>query len=229
MENAKRNIYIYAHGILIPFSTDNFNNCILSMDGPKIPWTVSDLFASPPRLAMVYHVIVTSYNVFNPMGSIMAGGLLLTAGRSFVSSRHQQAVAIPSASKSQLLLRSMANGGLIGGILGITLGLGALYSKSRQGESLQPLPWNEEGIQTRVSGIQQNYKIRTLDLYVWVGAVFGALSHSVWNAMNQPKLGLSLLQTISLGSTVGSLSAITSIAYTEYQIRKALEALQDDE
>jgi hypothetical protein len=192
------------------------------MDDPQVKWTIADIFASPPRLAMVYHVMGTSYDVFNPVGAI-AGSLFGT-----VSLLRNKSAAIDAASKSRMLLKSIANGGLIGGALGITLGLAALYGKSRQGEKLEPLPWNEDGIQTRVSGIRHNYKIRTLDLYVWSGIAVGALSHSVRNTMNRPKVGLSLLQAISLGSTVGSISGIATIVSTEYFIRKTLNELQDD-
>jgi hypothetical protein len=116
-----------------------------------------------------------------------------------------------------------ANGGLVGGALGISLGLAGLYGKASQGEALQPLPWNDDGIQTRVDGLAHNYIARTLDLSVWTGV---AVAAALYASAKSP-LKLSLMQTLSLGSVLGSLTGIAFIGVTENRIQKALDA--DDE
>jgi hypothetical protein len=111
----------------------------IKMDGPTIPFTVNDLFRPSPRLFMVYHVASAGYDIFTPMGAILGGGvgLLLKgtgAGVTYFA----------------------ANGGLVGGALGISMGLAGLYGKASQGEALEPLPWNDDGIKTRVDGLAHN-------------------------------------------------------------------------
>jgi hypothetical protein len=167
------------------------------MDGPTIPWTVADLFVSPPKLAMVYHVSSAGYSVFNPTGSLLGGVLALGS-----MARGGTGPYTPL----------IANGGLVGGALGITLGLAGLYSKARQGEALEPLPWNDDGIQMRVNGLQHNYKVRTLDLSVWTGVAVATALYAVRPKILSP---LSLLQVVSLGSTLGSLSGMAFIANSE--------------
>lgn len=178
------------------------------MDGPKIPWTVADLFASSPKVAMVYHVGGAGYDVFNPTGSLLGGVVALGKFRGGTG---------PYVSY-------IATGGLVGGALGITLGLAALYSRASQGEALEPLPWNEDGIQTRVNGLRHNYKVRTLDLSVWTGVAVATAVYAVRPKILAP---LSLLQLISLGSTVGSLSGMAFIANTERNAKIALD--KDDD
>lgn len=171
---------------------------VIKMDGPTIPWTVADLFLwSPHRQAMVYHVMVTPLAVFNPVGAFIGGAVGLFRG--------------------YRLIPVIANGGLVGGALGMTLGLTALYNKASQGEGLKPLPWNDDGIQMRVSGLQHNYKVRTLDLSVWTGI---AVATALYVARKTSPL--SLLQAASLGTTVGGLSGMAFIAYTEKKIQQAL-------
>ena len=175
------------------------------MDGPTIRWTVADLFVSPPKLAMVYHVSGAGYDVMNPAGSLMGGVVAL--GR---MARGGTGPYLPW----------IANGGLVGGALGITCGLAALYSRARQGEALEPLPWNEDGIQMRVNGLQHNYKVRTLDLSVWAGV---AVATALYAARPKFVPPLSFLQVLSLGSTLGSLSGMAFIANSERKIKNALE------
>ena len=178
------------------------------MDGPKIPWTVADLFASSPKVAMVYHVASAGYDVFNPTGSLLGGIVALGMYRGGTGP----------------YVTYIARGGLVGGALGATLGLAGLYSKAIQGEALEPLPWNEDGIQMRVRGLQQNYKVRTLDLSVWTGVAVATVVYAV-----RPKimLPLSFLQLVSLGSTVGSLSGMAFIANSERNMKIALD--KDDD
>lgn len=181
----------------------------IKMDGPTVPYTIADVFLSSPRLAITYHVAGVSYDIFTPLGAIVGG-----------------AAGIVGGSSSSSTTRAVANGSLVGGALGMTLGLAALYSKAQQGDSLQPLPWNDDGIQTRVNGISQNYKIRTLDLSVWTGLAVAAALYATAKAPAVAKLGL--LQTLSLGSTVGSFTGMAFIAYSENQMQKALNNDDND-
>lgn len=174
----------------------------IKMDGPIIPWTVADLFHKPPKLAMAYHVVSAGYDALNPMGALLGGGLGLVRGNPVVA---------------------MARGGLVGGGLGMVVGAAGMYSKSLEGDALKPLPWNDEGIATRVAGVQTNYKVRTLDLSVWTGMAIAGVLYS----RGVIRAGGSLLNCLSLGSAVGGLSGFAFIGYTEYQMNKALNDGED--
>lgn len=175
------------------------------MDGPTVPWTVADLFKSPSRLALTYHVMSTPYDVLSPVGGMVGGAAFLTTG------------------VGTTLARSVAMGGLTGGAVGMTLGLAGMMSKARQGEALEPLPWNDDGIQTRVQGIQNNYKIRTLDLSVWTGVLVAGGIVAAYGTGSLGKGTWGIVQALSLGSVTGSLCGMGIIGVTEYKRNKQLE------
>lgn len=182
------------------------------MEDPKIPWTIADLSSIPSaKMGVVYHVMGTPFDLFNPTGAVIGGLLSFTSFGKRVG-------AIPM----------IANGGLLAGGAGMSLGLMALYGVSQKGEQASP-PWNDEGIQQRVDGLRHNFHVRILDLSVWSGI---GLAGGITAFIGGPaKLGLAngtlgVLQALSLGSTVGSLAGMGCIAVQEYKVRKFLE--EDD-
>lgn len=169
------------------------------MDGPIVRWTVADLFKSDKKTFMKYHVMESGYGALTPVGTILGGIVYGVGVRPF-----------PSA------LQMMGTTGLVTGVAGMVLGLTRMNKVAAQGETASP-PWTDDGIQNRVDGISHNFKVRILDLSVWsdMGLAAGALVL----AGGPVKLGLSkgvggILQALSLGTTVGSLSAFGCISST---------------
>lgn len=180
----------------MPEDTDTLLNPS-KMDGPTVPWTVADLFVKNPKAAMAYHVASAGYDLLTPVG-VAVGGLL----------------SFTPLGKNSTPLRMMATSGLMAGCTGIASGLMAMQATANKGNEASP-PWNEDGIQQRVNGLQHNYKVRVLDRGVWLGiAVTGGLlavttTSPVRWGLHSGTLGV--LQALSLGSAVGSVVSMGCI------------------
>ena len=166
-----------------------------------VKWTVADLFKVNNKLFMTYHVMGSGYDYLTPVGCLLG------------------AIGLPYTSKFSNLTRLQAagTGGLIGGGTGMALGLLLMTSIANAKEP--KIPWNEDGIQMRVDGISHNYKVRAMDLGVWIGVAAAGVGLMAVGG-NPTKLGLSAgafgkLQALSLGSAAGSLGAIGFITATK--------------
>lgn len=171
-----------------------------SMDGPTVPWTVNDIFKFNNQIFIAYHCMGTGYDYFSALGCALGG------------------IVLPNTSKFSHMSRLQAAGmgGAIGGGTGMALGLFALVGKINAKDP--PLPWDSDGIQTRVDGLSHNYRIRAMDLGVWLG-ILGA-GGSVLYAGGPLRLGLSngpvgYVQAIGIGSAVGSIVANVVIESTK--------------
>ena len=169
-----------------------------SMDGPTVPWTVADLTKVNNKLFMTYHVMASGYDYLTPLGCAIGAAL------PFVP----RFASVPR-------LQAMGNAGLIAGGTGMGLGL---FLMGRIASSNPATPWNEEGIQQRVNGLSHNYRVRGMDLGVWLGI---AAAGAAMVANGGPvKLGLAhgalgAMQGVALGSAIGSVSAAVVIAATK--------------
>ena len=188
---------------------DNDNNLLdpKIMDGPKVEATVGDLFKSHPKLFLPYHAMSAGYSILTPVGSLLGGLLYYTAG-----------VGSSNTTYPSSVLAVMGTSGLLAGSAGMVLGLAKLLQLASQGENASPIPFTTDGIQQRVDGLSHNFMVRILDKSVWLGAAAGCLI--VAGAGGPKKVGLSagafgVLQAISLGSAVGTLSAIGCVASTK--------------
>ena len=157
------------------------------MDGPQVKWTVNDLFAdSSPETFMTYHVMGAGWDFGAPAGCVL-GGILGIVWR-----------PMP-------LMPMMGTGGLALGCLGMAGGLAGMQQAINKGDEAKPLPWNEDGIQMRVNGLQHNYMVRIFDKCSWIGLSTAALAV----AIARPRgLGLSsgflgVGQALALGSSLG--------------------------
>jgi hypothetical protein len=188
------------------FTTPLLSTSPVSMDGPKVPWTVADLFYRPPLLALTYHVSSAGYDFFTPVGAVVGG--------------------VTSVFRSGSTIQYVANGGLIGGATGITLGLVGMFAASKNPNA--KLPFDGDGLQTRAQGLKHNYKVRTMDLSAWTGL---AIAGGYMAFAGKPTLlaggTFGVLQALSLGSAAGSLAGITYITITEKRIKAALDADDD--
>ena len=99
---------------------------------------------------MTYHVMLSGYSALTPIGAT-AGGLLYTIG---LWRRYPSVFA------------SMGSASLLAGGIGIMIGLNGMSSTARRGEKASP-PWNDDGIQTRVDGLSNNFNVRVIDVSCW--------------------------------------------------------------
>jgi hypothetical protein len=171
-----------------------------SMDGPTMKWAPNDILKGNPRAYLAYHVATAGYAYMSLLGVTLGG----------VTSM------IPSLkTRTFPKLTALQAAGTVGfgaGVGGILLGLGAMYMVSKS-ESPK-IPFTDEGIQQRVDGLSHNFKVRVLD-----ASVVGGLSSAggIMMVLGGPtSLGLSagtlgVLQGLSLGSAVGTLSAVACI------------------
>jgi hypothetical protein len=167
---------------------------------PKVGWTVADLFPGQ-RPFLAYHVAGAGYDLLTPVG-VAIGGVL-----------HASKLYQPYATMWQ----TAGTAGLIGGTVGMVLGTTRLAVTAVKGENASP-PWDEEGIQKRVDGLHDNFKVRVMDKSVWMG--MGAAAAAMYVAGGPQKCGLSpgylgIAQGLSLGSAMGSVSATACWACTK--------------
>lgn len=113
-------------------------------------------------------------------------------------------------------LQTAGTFGFGAGLVGMALGYGLMYKISVAKEP--KLPFNEEGIQTRVDGLSHNFLVRVMDTSVIGGlASAGGLMIMLGGPTS---LGLSagplgVAQGIGLGSAVGSFAGIGCVAATK--------------
>ena len=156
----------------------------------RVPWTIADLFAKPPALAVFYQSIGTAYDVGTPLGSILAG-----------------AAVHPLFLSTSPWIQTAANGGLFCGFAGMALGAArfAMVATSASAEEMQ----------SRRNEVVNNNVVRALDAGTYTGLAVGGLAVAV--AGGPSSLGLSagflgVLQGLSLGAAGGSLATMAYIA-----------------
>ena len=186
-------------GAVTPNNIPN-NVWATSMDGPSISWTVNDLFKYNNRVFLLYHCMSSGFDVLIPVGGLIG------------------AFALPRTSKFSHLTRLQAagTGSALAGGLGMSLGALAMlrvaYSKD------PPLPFDDDGIKTRVDGLSHNYGVRVRDLGVWIASA--AAGGAMLAARGPVPLGLSpgamgLIQGLALGSMTGSIASVVVVALTK--------------
>ena len=161
----------------------------------NIPWTIADLFAEPPALAVFYHSIGTPYDILTPTGAIFG------------------AFAHPLVFSSSPFWEVVANGGLTVGFTVMASGAIACARVALKGEQASP-PWDAQGIADRKLRLKANHSIRALDAGVWTGTFAGAALAAIVGGPAQ--LGLSdgtigVLQALCLGSIAGSILTMGTI------------------
>ena len=171
-----------------------------SMDGPSVPFAPNDLLKSNTTLFMIYHCMDSGYNYMTPLGCAIG------------------ALAIPLVPRFKDLTRLQAagTGAILAGGTGMGLGCMALLNIATMKEP--KLPWDEGGRQNRVDGLTHNYRVRCMDLGVWMGILGGAAA--VAYKGGPTNLGLSSgtlgkLQAIGLGSAAASVLTNVFITVTK--------------
>lgn len=161
-----------------------------SMDGPSVSWTINDIFKFDNRIFLLYHCMGSGYDYFTPLGCLIGG------------------LALPRTSKFSHLtaLQAAGTGSAVAGGIGLTLGLMSLVGKANSKDPA--IPFDSAGIQRRVDGISHNYRIRAMDLGVWIGTL--TAGGAMLAAGGPTKLGLSAgslgrVQGLALGSALGSI------------------------
>jgi hypothetical protein len=172
-----------------------------SMDGPSVPIAPNDLLKFNNKLFLLYHVMGSGYDYLTPLGCVIGS------------------VAIPALLpkfKELTRLQAAGTGAVVAGGTGMSLGLIALINAR---SSTEPkLPWDEAGIQNRIDGLSNNYRVRCMDLGVWLGVLVagGTLAYKG----GPTELGLSAgplgkWQAIGLGSAVASILTNIFISLTK--------------
>lgn len=170
--------------------------------GPKIAWTVADIFKTGGNhtLFMTYHVMGTSWDFGSPVGCLMGAGLYgIGLG--------------PSAT----LWQSMGTVGLGLGGLGMLGGAVAIRRAALQGEAATP-PWNAAGLANRVDRLSRNFLVRVLDASAWSGMAVAAVAMAGGGgpaALGLAPGTLGVLQGLTLGSSAGSVAAMACVSATK--------------
>jgi hypothetical protein len=171
-----------------------------SMDGPSIPFAPNDIFKFNNSLFLLYHVMGSGYDYMTPLGCAIG------------------TFAVPLIPKFKDLtkLQAAGTGACIAG--GAGMGLGVLAMANIATKKSSKLPWDEGGRQNRVDGLSHNYRVRALDLGVWLG--IAAAGATVAYKGGTTPLGLSSgtlgkLQAVGLGSAAGSVLSIIFVAATK--------------
>jgi hypothetical protein len=170
------------------------------MDGPSVPFAPNDLFKFNPTLFLIYHCMDSGYNYMTPLGCAIG------------------AFAVPLIPRFKDLTRLQAAGTGANLAGGIGMGLGCLALINIATKKEPRLPWDEGGRQNRVDGLSYNYRVRCMDLGVWLGVLSGAAAVA-YNG-GPTKLGLSSgtlgkLQAIGLGSAAASVLTNVFITVTK--------------
>jgi hypothetical protein len=176
---------------------NNKSNCSLLIgDGPIVTKIIADIFNKTPKLFMLYHVNKTSFDFLCPIGFII-GGIV-----------HGTGLYCPYSN----ILQTMTTFSLQTSYIGMSLGTIGLGNAMWKGETLQPLRWNNDGIQQCVNGMSYNYKVRIMDQSVWAGIAVAAGCVSFY------KYGTSSLEN---GAVTGSLyDGYTCIAINERNTKR---------
>lgn len=165
---------------------------LMATSGAKggVLWTPGDLLAFNAPTFLLYHVMESGYAFLTPLGCVVGAAVL------------------PKLSPYSHLttLQAAGAGGLLAGQAGAGLGLVSLVAMRSKKDP--QIPWDMDGMQTRVQGLQHNPRVRAMDLGCWMGlaAAAGCLYYK------QPEsMGLSAglpgqWQALALGSAVGSVS-----------------------
>ncbi|KAL3925887.1 MAG: hypothetical protein SGILL_000099 [Bacillariaceae sp.] len=171
-----------------------------SMDGPTVPFAPNDIFKFNTTLFMIFHCTTSGYDYLAPVGCAIGS------------------LAVPFIPRFHDLTRLQAagTGAILAGGTGMGLGCLALLNIATMKEP--KLPWDEGGRQNRVDGLSHNYRVRAMDLGVWLGVAGGAVALA-YNG-GPTKLGLSAgtlgkLQAIGLGSAAASVLTNAFIAMTK--------------
>jgi hypothetical protein len=179
------------------------------MDGPVIRTTVNDIFQSNPKLYLTYHVVSAGWDLLNPVGVLLGGGIYQTGlyRGPFVN-----------------IYQMMGTTGFLTGSIGIIMGGMALRQIAAKGDAATPIPYNDDGVQQRMDGLRHNYKVRLLDLCAWSGIVGTA---GLLVIRGGPAKLLSFqsglfgtIQALSFGSAMGSFVGMGCIAYQSYLDKK---------
>lgn len=184
-----------------------------TMDGPTVNWAPNDVFKSNPKAFMTYHVMQSGYSYLTPVGVVLGG---------LITKTPLKKMAFPRMTPTQV----SGTVGFAAGLAGMALGCTLMYRISTAEKP--KLPWNDEGIQTRVDGLSHNFQVRTLDRGVTGAAVS---TGGLMLAMGGPtSLGLSagalgVAQGLALGSGLGSLGSVWYIAVNKKKIGNAKEAI----
>jgi hypothetical protein len=171
-----------------------------SMDGPSVPFAPNDLLKFNNNLFLVYHVMGSGYDYMTPLGCLIGS------------------VAFPLIPKFKDLTRLQAagTGAICAG--GAGMGLGFLAMLNARSKKEPKFPFDEAGMQNRVDGLTHNYRVRCMDLGVWMG-VLAAGATLAYKGGPTP-LGLSpgtlgQLQAIGLGSAAASILTNVYISVTK--------------
>lgn len=173
------------------------------MDGPTVGWAPNDILTGKPRAFLTYHVMSSGYDYLTPLGTTIGGVISMTPLKQKLFPRLTP-------------LQVAGSVGFASGVLGMALGLAAMYGISKKPNP--KIPFTDEGIQMRVDGLKHNYMVRVMDLGVTGGL---ASAGGLMLVLGGPtSLGLSagtlgMAQGIGLGSAVGSFASIGYINATK--------------
>ncbi|KAG7362713.1 hypothetical protein IV203_026073 [Nitzschia inconspicua] len=171
-----------------------------SMDGPSVSFAPNDLLKFNNNLFLLYHVMGSGYDYLTPIGCIIGG------------------LALPMIPKFKDLTRLQAagTGAIYAG--GAGMGLGFLALMNARSKKEPKFPFDEAGMQNRVDGLTNNYRVRCMDLGVWLGVI--AAGATLAYKRDPTMLGLSSgtfgrVQAVGLGSATASVLTNVYIAATK--------------
>jgi hypothetical protein len=194
---------------------------IEEMGPPVVDWAPAYIFLNFPGAsptvqhgtAVTYHSLTAGHHVLAPLGAAVgcACGLALLA-----SSQGTGSSGNNNSGWTEGLLRAAGSSAFGAGCVGTVLGA---YKQSKivwgaDRRESDPSPWTDDCIKQRAEALSANFPVRVMDLSVFAGT---GLALGVILCKGGPsRVGLSpgiwgAVQTIGLGTTVGSLSAMGCI------------------